>query len=154
MGGGQPRSDDPDVRTKRIAGVFEEDESKQLRKSHENPFITQIYDEFLEFPNSHVSHELLHTHYVKRGRFNEYTDEKFVIDGVKPMVKGKKTDNAVTVKHGVPSENTNHEEPASESVLALEAENRRLKNELQDALETVEIFKQVIADYTGKPKPI
>ncbi len=148
MGGGQPRSDDPEVRIKRIAGIFGEDESKPLRKSHENPYIKEIYEEFLEFPNSHTSHELLHTHYVKRGEYNEYTDEKFVIGGVKPMAKNQNQRGAAAAAPA----RQNREELESVRVLALEAENRRLKNELEDALETVEIFKQVIADYTGKPK--
>jgi NADH-quinone oxidoreductase subunit G/NADP-reducing hydrogenase subunit HndD len=36
------------------------------RKSHKNPMIKKIYDEFLGKPNSHKAHELLHTHYHKR----------------------------------------------------------------------------------------
>jgi NADP-reducing hydrogenase subunit HndD len=43
-----------------------------LRKSHENPFITKLYAEFLKEPLGHKSHELLHTHYTKRGRYNEF----------------------------------------------------------------------------------
>ena len=46
-GGGQPRSSDPDVREKRLRGIYDEDESKVLRKSHENPAIQTIYKEFL-----------------------------------------------------------------------------------------------------------
>ncbi len=78
-GGGQPRSDDPEVGMKRLRGLYSEDEGKTLRKSHENPYIDAIYKEFLEYPNSHVSHELLHTHYVKRGVNNQHTDERFVL---------------------------------------------------------------------------
>jgi len=70
-GGGQPRSKDPDVRVKRQMGLYTEDEQKALRKSHENPFITKLYAEFLGEANGHASHELLHTHYVPRGEFNE-----------------------------------------------------------------------------------
>ena len=66
-GGGQPRSKDPDVRKKRQAGLYTEDEQKALRKSHENPFITKLYAEFLGEANGHTAHELLHTHYVARG---------------------------------------------------------------------------------------
>jgi NADP-reducing hydrogenase subunit HndD len=65
-GGGQPRSEDPEVREKRLKGMYSEDEGKTLRKSHENPFIATIYKEFLNTPGSHKSHELLHTHYIKR----------------------------------------------------------------------------------------
>jgi len=70
-GGGQPRSQDPDVRVKRQRGLYTEDEQKTLRKSHENPFITKLYEDFLGQANGHKSHELLHTHYVPRGEFNE-----------------------------------------------------------------------------------
>jgi iron-only hydrogenase group A len=65
-GGGQPRSEDVDVRIKRLKGMYGEDESKVLRKSHNNPFVTSLYTEFLKSPGSHKSHELLHTHYVSR----------------------------------------------------------------------------------------
>ena len=70
-GGGQPRSSDPDVREKRLRGIYDEDESKVLRKSHENPAIQTIYKEFLGEPNGKKSHELLHTKYIGRGLFNE-----------------------------------------------------------------------------------
>ena len=40
----------------------------EIRKSHENPEVAQIYKEFLGEPLSHKSHELLHTHYTKRKR--------------------------------------------------------------------------------------
>ncbi|WP_269060447.1 iron hydrogenase small subunit [Paenibacillus polymyxa] len=38
-----------------------------MRKSHENPFIIKLYDEFLGEPLGHVSHHLLHTTFQKRG---------------------------------------------------------------------------------------
>lgn len=79
-GGGQPRSKDPDVGKKRQMGLYKEDESKTLRKSHENPFIIKLYEDYFEAPNSHVSHEYLHTTYVKRGKHNELTDELFIIE--------------------------------------------------------------------------
>lgn len=69
-GGGQPRSSDPKVREKRLAGLYDEDEGKTLRKSHENPYVTSLYKEFLGTPNGHKAHELLHTHYVKRDKFS------------------------------------------------------------------------------------
>ena len=67
-GGGQPRSDDPDVKMKRLKAMYSEDESKVLRQSHLNPSITAIYAEYLGEPGGHLSHELLHTHYVDRSR--------------------------------------------------------------------------------------
>lgn len=154
-GGGQPRSSDPDVRTKRLRGIYEEDEGKILRKSHENPYVDSIYKEFLEYPGSHLSHELLHTYYVKRGEYNELTDERFVVNGVKQMKKNESsvspTQRSGSTTGQAPTRKS-REEIESERILALEAENRRLKGELDDTLETVEIFKQVISDYTNKRK--
>jgi NADP-reducing hydrogenase subunit HndD len=68
-GGGQPRSDDPDVRTKRMHAIYTEDESKLMRKSHENPDILKLYELYLGSPNGHKSHELLHTGYTNRGKY-------------------------------------------------------------------------------------
>ncbi len=65
-GGGQPRPVSWEIRKRRADAIYKEDEHRELRKSHENPTITRIYEEFLGAPNSHKSHELLHTHYVKR----------------------------------------------------------------------------------------
>ncbi len=79
MGGGQPRSADPDVREKRLKGLYSEDESKVMRKSHENPFITKLYEEFLGEPNGHKSHEYLHTHYTKRGMENRLVADKDMV---------------------------------------------------------------------------
>jgi NADH-quinone oxidoreductase subunit G/NADP-reducing hydrogenase subunit HndD len=70
-GGGQPRSDDPDVRIKRLKAIYTEDESKVLRQSHLNPSIAAIYKEYLGKPGGHLSHEFLHTHYVDRSKENE-----------------------------------------------------------------------------------
>ncbi|PKM49441.1 MAG: ferredoxin [Firmicutes bacterium HGW-Firmicutes-7] len=70
-GGGQPRPTTDEIRLKRMEAIYREDDEKTLRKSHENPFITKLYEEFLGEPLGHKSHELLHTSYVKRGKFNE-----------------------------------------------------------------------------------
>ena len=70
-GGGQPRSEDPEVRTKRLKAMYSEDESKTLRQSHLNPSIDAIYKDFLGKPCGHLSHELLHTHYFDRSKDNE-----------------------------------------------------------------------------------
>ena len=67
-GGGQPRMTTDDVRRARIASIYKEDEGKQMRKSHENPDIHRIYEEFLIRPLGEKSHHLLHTHYVGRSR--------------------------------------------------------------------------------------
>ena len=65
-GGGQPRPTNDFVRQKRMEAIFREDEGKELRKSHENPFVTKLYEEYLGYPNGEISHRILHTHYVKR----------------------------------------------------------------------------------------
>jgi NADP-reducing hydrogenase subunit HndD len=67
-GGGQPRLTTDDVRRARIEAIYREDEGKTLRKSHENPEIKQIYDEFLGEPLGERSHHLLHTRYETRDR--------------------------------------------------------------------------------------
>jgi len=144
MGGGQPRSDDPEVRTKRLAGLYTEDESKTLRKSHENPFIKALYDEYLGSPNSHRSHELLHTTYVKRGMFNELTEESFV-EPVDRFAKPKKKAAARFESAPKPSVAAGRTPLESPRLLELEAENRRLKDELQDTLETVDILKAALS---------
>jgi NADP-reducing hydrogenase subunit HndD len=67
-GGGQPRFTDNDIRRKRIAAIYLEDEEKRLRKSHENPAVLELYEKFLGEPLGHQSHELLHTRYTARDR--------------------------------------------------------------------------------------
>ncbi len=65
-GGGQPIPTNMEIRQKRMEAIYSEDENLPLRKSHENPEVIAIYNDFLTKPNSHKSHELLHTHYVER----------------------------------------------------------------------------------------
>ena len=80
-GGGQPRpkGDINVTRQKRLEAIYGEDERKPLRKSHENPALMAFYKEWGE-PGCHASHEYLHTHYVKRGKYNQLTDENFVVN--------------------------------------------------------------------------
>jgi iron-only hydrogenase group A len=68
-GGGQPIPTTWDIRKKRAESIYAEDAHKPLRKSHENPQVAALYKEFLKEPLGHVSHNLLHTHYEKRGIF-------------------------------------------------------------------------------------
>ncbi|MFA5676052.1 MAG: NADH-dependent [FeFe] hydrogenase, group A6 [Christensenellales bacterium] len=152
MGGGQPRSSDPDVRNKRLKGIYEEDEQKAFRKSHENPSIKKLYEDFLEHPNSHISHEYLHTRYVKRGKFNQYLDEQYVLDEVSSMTESDKRAKEPQKKN--PAERAEQRvggELESVKVMALEAEINRLKKELTDSQETVDILKDVMSDYAKKP---
>jgi len=74
-GGGQPivrpsLSEKIDVRAKRASVLYQIDEQSKLRKSHENPFVKALYDEFLLHPNSEISHKLLHTHYKPRNAYS------------------------------------------------------------------------------------
>jgi NADH-quinone oxidoreductase subunit G len=62
-GGGQPYGATNSLRTKRAAGLYNEDSAGQLRCSHHNPAIKQLYDDFLGAPASHKAEELLHTSY-------------------------------------------------------------------------------------------
>ena len=66
-GGGQPRScDDSKIKAERAEGLYKEDSELGIRKSHMNPSIQKLYQEFLEHPNSHKAHEILHTIYQDR----------------------------------------------------------------------------------------
>lgn len=75
-GGGQPRPSSMEIRQKRMKAIYSEDESKKLRKSHENPAVQTLYSDYLGTPGGHISHELLHTTYTPRGRNNEYLQQK------------------------------------------------------------------------------
>jgi iron only hydrogenase large subunit-like protein len=73
-GGGQPILSakelmDIDPKVERAKAIYSEDESLTFRKSHENPQIKALYEEFLKEPNSHKAHQLLHTHYKKRIKY-------------------------------------------------------------------------------------
>jgi len=69
-GGGQPHGATDDVRAKRTAGIYKDDEISKIRCSHNNPDVQSAYKEFLGEPNSHKSHELLHRTYQKRPVYN------------------------------------------------------------------------------------
>ena len=65
-GGGQPHGATDEIRAKRTAGIYSDDEKSVQRCSHHNPMITKIYKDFLGAPLSHKAHELLHTEYQER----------------------------------------------------------------------------------------
>ncbi|MBS6511297.1 MAG: [FeFe] hydrogenase, group A [Clostridiales bacterium] len=74
-GGGQPIVPTEvrsvlDPRVERAKGLYGEDTDKPIRKSHKNSEINKLYDEYLEKPGSHKAHELLHTFYTARPKFN------------------------------------------------------------------------------------
>lgn len=71
-GGGQPVQSAAvkaavDLKAKRASILYNADKNLPIRKSHENLAVQKIYDEYLEKPGSHLAHEILHTHYIKRG---------------------------------------------------------------------------------------
>jgi len=75
-GGGQPHQpaevrETVDLRAVRAAVLYNDDAKADLRKSHENSAVKKLYDEYFGEPNSHKAHEILHTHYVKRGVYNK-----------------------------------------------------------------------------------
>ena len=75
-GGGQPRScDDTTVKAQRAEGLYKEDKELAVRKSHLNESIQKLYSDYLEKPNSHKAHELLHTVYFDRFK-DSYRDVK------------------------------------------------------------------------------
>lgn len=71
-GGGQPIvsseavNSGVDVKALRAAAIYKADKKSKLRKSHENPVIKTLYDDYFVKPNSHKAHEILHTSYRKR----------------------------------------------------------------------------------------
>ncbi|MFZ5354013.1 MAG: NADH-dependent [FeFe] hydrogenase, group A6 [Bacillota bacterium] len=62
-GGGQPIPGTNSMKNKRVEAIYKADEQCNIRKSHENPAVKILYDEFLGKPLSKVSHKYLHTHY-------------------------------------------------------------------------------------------
>ncbi|WP_371371578.1 [FeFe] hydrogenase, group A [Sporomusa aerivorans] len=70
-GGGQPKvlleNKRKDVYASRMASMYKHDKELPLRKSHDNPEVNKLYKDFLGKPLGHKSHELLHTHYIRRG---------------------------------------------------------------------------------------
>ena len=75
MGGGQPIHNSKtkhtiNVQKLRTDALYTIDEKSKIRKSHENPVIKILYKDFLQKPGSHIAHELLHTTYIKRPKYN------------------------------------------------------------------------------------
>lgn len=81
-GGGQPYvkpcflpNEDNNIldtyKEKRAQALYSEDERQKVRQSHNNKQVQKLYSDFLEKPNSHKAHELLHTTYEARERFPE-----------------------------------------------------------------------------------
>ena len=65
-GGGAPLLKNPAKVTERMNKMYESDAKNPVRRSHENKEVEMLYQDFLKEPCGHVSHHLLHTHYVDR----------------------------------------------------------------------------------------
>jgi len=65
-GGGQPRAIDKEAVKKRLASLYSIDSTAEIRVSHKNSSVMDLYEKFLGKPGSHKAHELLHTTYQKR----------------------------------------------------------------------------------------
>ncbi len=65
-GGGQPYNTDKDAALVRMSCLYDLDGNSELRVSHKNEEVQQLYKEYLGAPLSEKSHHLLHTHYDKR----------------------------------------------------------------------------------------
>lgn len=75
MGGGQPIKSSKtrtvvDVFAKRSSTLYSIDEKSTIRKSHENPYLKEVYKEYVGEPGGHIAHKLLHTTYKKRNKYN------------------------------------------------------------------------------------
>lgn len=75
-GGGQPLQLSDvrnwiDIREERAKGLYKEDRSTFIRKSHNNPSVKKLYKEYLGMAGGSKSHQLLHTHYTARGNYED-----------------------------------------------------------------------------------
>lgn len=79
-GGGQPLQSAEvrsftDIKALRAAALYRQDEAMPIRKSHENPVLQAVYQDYLGEPGGHRAHELLHCTYVPQKRYR--TENKF-----------------------------------------------------------------------------
>jgi NADP-reducing hydrogenase subunit HndD len=75
-GGGQPVQpmnvrNFTELKVARSKALYDEDAKSALRRSHENPVIKELYENYLEKPGSDKAHALLHTHYSKKDKYAE-----------------------------------------------------------------------------------
>ncbi|MEW5894759.1 MAG: NADH-dependent [FeFe] hydrogenase, group A6 [Candidatus Omnitrophota bacterium] len=70
-GGGQPYGVTDELRMARARGLYQDDVNNAFRCSHENPYVQQLYREFLERPLSEKAHQLLHTKYKPRPEYKK-----------------------------------------------------------------------------------
>ncbi|MEG0299902.1 NADH-dependent [FeFe] hydrogenase, group A6 [Cetobacterium sp.] len=66
-GGGQPFiHGKTEILDRRVEALNRIDEGCKLRKSHENPYIKKLYEEYFDCPCSEKAKELLHTKFIKK----------------------------------------------------------------------------------------
>ena len=75
LGGGQPiksskTRSEIDVFKERADSIYDIDEKSTIRKSHENPYLKEAYKEYIGEPGGHIAHQLLHTSYAPREKYN------------------------------------------------------------------------------------
>jgi NADP-reducing hydrogenase subunit HndD len=70
-GGGQPYGVTDEIRRARAQGLYDDDQHQEVRCSHENKFIQQLYKEFLGAPLSEKAHHLLHTKYTPKPEYRK-----------------------------------------------------------------------------------
>jgi NADP-reducing hydrogenase subunit HndD len=75
MGGGQPIKSskirrEKDIRKLRSDALYSIDEKSTFRKSHDNPVVKGIYEEFFQSPGNETAHKYLHTHYSPKAKYN------------------------------------------------------------------------------------
>jgi NADP-reducing hydrogenase subunit HndD len=75
-GGGQPIQpasvrNEVNLMSERAKALYQEDQSLTYRRSHHNPRVLKMYEEYFEQPGGHKAHKLLHTHYVARENYPE-----------------------------------------------------------------------------------
>lgn len=84
-GGGQPVPTTPEIRQARAKAIYDEDKTLEYRKSHDNPIVKKIYAEFLtDGPCGALSHKLLHTNYLARGKRIDKAQKEMNAQKVKP----------------------------------------------------------------------
>ena len=79
-GGGQPIQPASvrnaiDLKAERAKALYQEDQNLTLRRSHQNPRVLKMYEDYFGKPGGHKAHELLHTHYVARENYPEHEDD-------------------------------------------------------------------------------
>lgn len=71
-GGGQPIHDGCEMAAERGGKLYELDQNRKLRFSHENPEVQKAYEEYLGKPLGHKAHKLLHSDHVNELYFETH----------------------------------------------------------------------------------